>query len=85
MVDTPPRLGYGLLMTRHENQTYNFHYDGPAGEPGYYHVRAVEVAPNLFNVYARNVVKDYYANGAFGTVAQAEHWVSSDRHRIATT
>lgn len=65
--------------------TYNLRYDGPAGEPDYYHVRAVEISDNLFNVYATNTVKGYRANGAFPSVARAEEWIAFDRHRIAVS
>lgn len=58
-----------------------YEYQGPNGETGYYRVKCVEVGPRLFNVYVNTPTG--FANGAFGTMAQAEKWIMADRHRAA--
>lgn len=70
-------------MTTTTIETYTFTYDGPAGEPDFYTVKAKEVAPDLFNVYV-TMPGGLRANGAFGTVAQAEVYIVGDRHRRTT-
>ena len=63
--------------------TANLYYPDVAGEPNGYRIRAVEVAPDLFNVYVENIREGYRANGAFGRVVDAEKWIEQDRARQA--